>query len=264
MAQGRGSGLGRKTLVLTVAAAAATVGLGVSAGPAAAAPVPEITVGDASIHEGDVGKRIVRVMVNLDQTSPSGVSANWSTTGGTAASGVDFKARSGKLYFRPGQTTRYAKINVNPDAVTEGDQQFSVTLSGVVGATVGDGTGTVTIVDDEAATGAEVSIGDATVVEGLNGESRYVWLSISLNQPAGTTASVTYSTGGGDSEPEDEYDSRTSTVTFRPKARVKYALVYLHGDAASEDDEGFNVTLSSPVNLTIGDGTGTVTIVDDD
>ena len=93
--------------------------------------------------------------------------------------------------------TRYTKINVKPDAVVEGNETFNVNLSGVVGATVDDATGTATIVDDEAGTGAAASIGDVTVREGLDGDSRYVWLAVSLNQPAGVTATVTYSTGGG-------------------------------------------------------------------
>jgi chitinase len=41
-------------------------------------------------------------------------------------------------------------------------------------------------------------------------------------------------------------------------------LVYLTADTIVEGNETFDVTLSSPVNVTIGDGTGTVTIVDDD
>jgi hypothetical protein len=160
--------------------------------------------------------------------------------------------------------TRYVKVVVRPDASVEGNEQFTVDLLGVVGATVADSSGTVTIVDNEAATGAQVSIGNATVREGFDGAARYVWLAVALNQPAGVTAQVTYTTGGGDAVSPDDYGSRTGTLTFRPKARVMYALIYTTPDAVAESDETFDVTLSSPVNLTIGDGTGTVTLLDDD
>jgi chitinase len=160
--------------------------------------------------------------------------------------------------------TRYAKIIVKPDATTEGNEQFSVNLSGVVGAVVDDASGAVTIVDDETATGAEASIGDVTVREGLDGDSRYVWLAVSLNQPAGVTAQVTYATGGGDAVSPDDYSSKTATLTFRPKARVMFALIYVSPDVVDDGDKTFDVTLSAPVNLSIGDGTATVTLLDDD
>jgi chitinase len=247
-----------------IAAAMGFGGLALAAPEAGAVGVPEISVANATISEGDAGTRIVRVMVTLHQMSPDGVTANWSTAGGTATAGVDYKTRSGKLYFKPGQVTRYAKVVVKPDQATEGSEQLTVNLSGVVGATVDDASGTVTIVDDEAATGAVASIGDATVREGFDGTSRYVWLAIALNQPAGVTAQVTYTTGGGDAVSPDDYSSRTGTLTFRPKARTMYALIYTTPDDDPEGDETFDVTLSAPVNLTIGDGTGTVTLLDDD
>jgi hypothetical protein len=264
MAQERKSRGWRRIVALTTGAALAVGGLALGAPPAAAVGVPEISVGNATIYEGDTGNRVMRVMVTLHQMSPDGVTANWTASGGTATAGADYKARSGKLYFKPGQVTRYAKINVKPDAAVEGDEYFNVVLFGVVGATVDDATGTATIVDDEATTGTVASIGDAVVREGFDGDSRYVFLAVSLNQPAGVTAEVTYSTGGGDAVSPDDYSSRTHTLTFRPRTRVRYALIYTTPDTDIEGTETFDVTLSSPVDLTIGDGTGTVTIVDDD
>lgn len=203
-------------------------------------------------------------MVNLDRESPNGVTAPFATAGGSATTGVDFKERSGSLYFKPGQVTRYVRVIVKPDALTEGNEQFTVYLSGVAGALVTDSTGVATIVDDEATTGTVASIGDATVREGHVGNSRYVFLAVSLNQAAGTNASVSFATGGGTAVSPSDYGSRTGTILFRPKARVVYVLIYLAPDAVVEGNETFNVTLSSPVNATIGDGTATVTLVDDD
>jgi hypothetical protein len=53
-------------------------------------------------------------------------------------------------------------------------------------------------------------------------------------------------------------------ISFPPKARVRYALVYLTPDSTAEGNQSFTVTLFSPTNLTIGDGSGTVAITDDD
>jgi hypothetical protein len=226
---------------------------------------PAVSVGDASVFEGDAGKRIMRLMVHLDIPAPAdGVTVTWATLGGSATPGVDFKSRSGQLYFKYGQTTRFVKIVVNPDATTEGNETFSVWLTGVTGATVADPAGVATIVDAESVSGTAIAIGDATVREGQNGGSRYVNLTVTLNQPSASTVTVSYSTANGSAVSPNDYLGRSGTITFRPKARHRYVLVYLTPDQLVEGNQSFSVNLSSPVNATIADGTGTVTLVDDD
>jgi chitinase len=254
----------QRLLAITVGVAVASGAVVFAPSPAGADGTPLISVGNATIHEGDAGTRIIRVMVNLDRVSSLGVTTKFFTTGGSATQGVDFKARSGSLYFKPGQVTRYVKVVVKSDLGAESDEQFNVHLSNVVGAIVADASGTATIIDDEATTGTVVSAGDATVVEGVDGTSRYVFVAISLNQPAGVPASVSYATGGGTAVSPFDYSDRTGTINFRPKARVMYALIYVTPDEVADGTKTFNVTLSSPVNMTIGDGSATVTLLDDD
>jgi Calx-beta domain len=225
---------------------------------------PRISIGDTQIYEGDAGRRIARLMVSLDQAAPpGGVTAHWATHTGTAGS-ADFKGRGGNLYFKAGQTTRWAPILVNADTAVEGDEQFTVSLSSVVGATVTDGTGTVTIIDEEGGSAAALSIGSSAVTEGHSGGSRYVFLPVTLRGPVTSTVTVGYSTGGGTASSPDDYSGRSGTLVFTPKARERWVLVYLTADQLVEGNETFNVTLSSPVNATIAHGTGTVTVVDDD
>jgi hypothetical protein len=263
MTQGRRARRTRRLLAVGVVLAAGLGGLAHDVSPAGAVD-PQLSIGDASIIEGDSGTRVVRLMVNLDGVAPAAVTVNFTTVGGTATSGTDFKARVGRVRFNPGQTTKWVKVIVRPDAAVELNEQFFVGLGGASGATIADGAGQATIVDDELATGAQASIGDARVVEGDNGASRFVYLAVALNQPALTTASVSLTTVAGSATAPADYTSRTATITFGPKTRVKYALVYLAADATAEPTQSFTVTLSSPVNLTIGDGSGTVTITDDD
>lgn len=254
-------GAGAAALAVTIAAFGS---MAIDAAPVGAA-TPNLHVGSTTIYEGALGKRVARVMISLDEAAPSGgVTAVWKTAGGTATSGVDFTAATGKLYFKTGQTTRYAKILIKPDSLVEGPETFSVTLSSVVGATVGDGTGTVTIADEEGGSPAAVSIGSATVAEGDSGPSRYVWVPVTLATPPGTNVTVNYTTSGGDATAPDDYFGHTGTLKFGPKARSNFVLVYLAGDTVAEGDETLNVTLSSPVGATIGVGTGVITIVDND
>jgi chitinase len=204
-------------------------------------------------------------MVSLDQVAPpGGVTATWATHGGSATSGVDFKGRTGRLYFKAGQTTRYAQVKIIPDGAVEGDEQFTVQLSAVEGADIADGTGTVTILDEEGSSPSGISVGSSSVVEGQSGGSRYVWVPVTLAGKNAAAVTVHYATGGGTAVAPDDYLGHAGTLTFPPKAVVRWVLVYITADQVTEGNETLNVTLSSPIGGTIVHGTGTVTIVDDD
>lgn len=56
-------------------------------------------------------------VVSLDAPSASTVTVDYSTAGGTATSGVDFKPKSGKLIFYPGQTSKTVPVEVYPDDI---------------------------------------------------------------------------------------------------------------------------------------------------
>src|SRR5207253_1865122 len=54
------------------------------------------------------------------------------------------------------------------------------------------------------------------------------------------------------------------TVTFNPNVTTQPITITLNPDSIDEVNETFNVTLSTPVNAVISDGTGVCTILDDD
>jgi hypothetical protein len=61
---------------------------------------------------------------------------------------VSFDARS--TTFAPGETTKTVTVVVLGDTAAEGSENFTVLLSNPTGATIVDGSGRGTIVDDEA------------------------------------------------------------------------------------------------------------------
>ena len=107
-----------------------------------------LAIGDVSVHEGDAGGRIAVFKVSLSKASTSYVTVNYGTVKGTAV-GTDFTAKSGKLSFAPGTTSLNVKIAITPDTLVEGDQTFTVVLSGASGALIADGTGGGTIIDND-------------------------------------------------------------------------------------------------------------------
>ena len=60
--------------------------------------------------------------------------------------------------------------------------------------------------------------------------------------------------------PATDFTATTGTLSFAPGQTVKNIVVPISNDTAAEVAERFTVTLSTPVNATIADGTGTVVI----
>ena len=85
----------------------------------------------------------------------------YATGDGSAVSGSDYQALSGTLTFAPGETTKTITVLVNGDRLAEQTESFVVNLSSPTNATVTDGQGVGTIVDDE----PRISISDVTKSE---------------------------------------------------------------------------------------------------
>ncbi|HVK08634.1 MAG TPA: LamG-like jellyroll fold domain-containing protein, partial [Gemmataceae bacterium] len=87
--------------------------------------------------------------VQLSSPSATTVAVNYTTTDGTATAGSDYTAASGTVTFAPGQTVKTVVVPTLDDAAAEANETFTVTLSNSVGATITDGTGVGTILDDD-------------------------------------------------------------------------------------------------------------------
>lgn len=115
------------------------------------AQTPTLSINDATINEGDTGiQPLVRFNVNLSAASQQTVSVVVSTQSGTAIGDLDFGSGALTLTFNPGDTFRTVDVAVRGDSLVEGTEQFFVNLSNPVNATIADGQGIGTIVDDDA------------------------------------------------------------------------------------------------------------------
>jgi len=88
--------------------------------------------------------------VTLSAPATETVTVDYHTVFGTAGS-ADFTGASGTVTFAPGETSKTISIAITPDMLVEGNEQFTVVLSNPHSATVADGTGVGTIVDDDTA-----------------------------------------------------------------------------------------------------------------
>jgi hypothetical protein len=112
--------------------------------------VPELSVDDVTVAEGNAGTAAAVFTVRLSAASSQPVTGSYATADQTATAGTDYQAASGALSFAPGTLTRTVSVDVLGDAAIEPDETFALNLSGAVGATVADGQGVGTIADDDA------------------------------------------------------------------------------------------------------------------
>ncbi len=113
---------------------------------------PTASIGDVSVSEGNNGATL-RFPVTLSRAFARPVSVRYATSNGTAKSGSDYAAKSGLLTIPAGATTGTIAVPVLSDKVREYAEKLSVKLSSPSYATIVDGTGVGTIVNDDTRTG---------------------------------------------------------------------------------------------------------------
>ena len=113
---------------------------------------PTISVGDASVAEGNSGSVDVALPVTLSTASGKTVTVNFATADGSATEhpGNDYAGVSGVITFAPGETDDEVDVTVNGDTNVESDETFFVNLTSPTNSSVADGQGQGTIIDDDA------------------------------------------------------------------------------------------------------------------
>jgi uncharacterized protein len=119
---------------------------------AGTAQAQNLTVTDVSLNEGNAGTTTFTFTVSLDTPAgPSGVFFDIATANGTATdASLDYTANSLVTQNIPVGVSDYTfDVLVNGDVTGEPHETFFVNVTNVIGATVTDGQGQGTIVDDD-------------------------------------------------------------------------------------------------------------------
>src|SRR5262245_33796403 len=112
-------------------------------------PVPSVTIHDVSVVEGDSGVTAAVFSVTLSNPTVDTVDLFWVTANGTASYLGDYAYSGGSLTFAPGETAKPITVSVAGELTNESDETFVVNLSSAGNATVADGQGVCTIVNDD-------------------------------------------------------------------------------------------------------------------
>lgn len=131
---------------------------------------PSLSIASSSVAEGTSGTTPMTFQVTLSRASGKPVSVGYATSDGTATAPVDYVATSGTLTFNPGETSKTIAVAVVGDQTIEPDEQFTVSLSNPVNATVLAGTASGTIHTHNAPT--------AGSWQGATQEGNYVYFTV--------------------------------------------------------------------------------------
>ena len=133
--------------------------------------IPNISINDITINEGNSGTGEAFFTLSLDKVSNQIVTVNYVTENLTAEVGEDYIANNGTATFTPGQTTQTIAVAIADDRFIEENESFQVQLSDATNAEIEDSQGLGLIVDDDSA-GAGISEGNygdgVTVIEAEN------------------------------------------------------------------------------------------------
>ncbi|MBI2913476.1 MAG: thrombospondin type 3 repeat-containing protein [Chloroflexi bacterium] len=217
-----------------------------------------LSINDVSVSEGDAGTVDAVFTVTRNTPSPQTATVNFATADGTATAGSDYAGTAGTLVFGPGETSKTVTVTVDGDTLDEADETFFVNLSNATTATIVDGQGVGTILDDDPL--PSLSINNVTVAEGNAGTTNAAF-TVTLSAASGQVVTVNFATADGTATAGIDYVAASGTLTFNPGDTSKPVPVVVNGDTTPELTETFYVNLSGAINATIGDaqGVGTIT-----
>ena len=131
------------------------------------------------------------------------------------------------MTFDPGQTANTVDVTVNGDLTHESDETFTVDLSNASNGSLLVGSGTGTILDDDAS--PTISVANGSVTEGNVGDTTLSF-DVTLSVVSAGTVTVHYTTTDGSATVANgDYDLASDTLTFDPGQTTETVDVTVHG-----------------------------------
>jgi ELWxxDGT repeat protein len=211
-----------------------------------------VSINSLSVPEGDAGTADAVFTLTLSTPYYRDFTVDWTTAAGLtnpATAGLDYTASSGTVTFPALSTRQTLAVPVIGDTIDETNETFRVTFSNSTGPGPTTGTGTATIVDDDAQV---IGVQDVSVVEGNSGTTPAVFTLTTSRDHEQPIAVTVATTGGGPTPPAatsgtDFTALAPTVVTFAPGVNSQPVSVNVIGDTLVEaNNESFGLALSAP------------------
>lgn len=225
-------------------------GLAVASPASAQGVLPSLSVSDTTVTEGNDGSPSANFTVTLEPTLTP-VSFAYATADDTAFQPADYTSTSGSYEFPISLTeqTFTVSVPVTPDTADELDETFKLNLSNPQLATIGDGEGIATILDDDRANGAPTARVD------VNPQQAFVGQVIEFNgsrssDPEGLPLSYAWDLdGNGSFETPTGAESAIGFASFSPGLQVLGLKVTDQG-YKSDAEIGYALVFPAPAEAT--------------
>ncbi|MCB1636214.1 MAG: hypothetical protein KDI51_16625, partial [Xanthomonadales bacterium] len=223
-----------------------------------ALPSISIAVAPASVSEDGPTDLVYTVTRSLNLPAPTLVNI---TTAGTATSGVDYFGGVTNVVIPANATTATIVIDPISDGIVEPNETVILTVVPGSGYSIGTpSSATGSILNDDAPV-ASISVSPASVPEDGAGNLVYT---VTLNQPALSTASVNFTVSGTAIQGSD-YAAVTSPLLIPPGSTTGTITINPTVDTSVEPDETVIVSLASGTGYSVGaPASATGTILNDD
>ena len=213
------------------------------------------------VVEGDEGLTYAYVTARLSSPAMIDVHQSVSLLNITARSdGNDYReSYQGDLTVPAGATWGTMKIPIVGDSRDEGDETFKVFRHlGYAEAERGPENTIITILDDDPARGAPVSIGSTEVYDVGAGTAPAI-LTVGLAHAHREAVTVEYRTHDGSALAGTDYKAKSGTLRFKPGVISRTIAIPVYGSARS-GDAAFEVILRHAQGARISRAVGQVTI----
>ena len=208
----------------------------------------------------------VRIFVSRTGGSAGPAGVSYATADGSATAGSDYTSTAGTLDWADGDTAdKYFDVPILDDSAYEGDETFTVALSGATGAALATpNETTVTITDNETPPAGSLQFMSASYTVAENGGTMRIF--VSRTGGSNGAASANYATADGSATAGSDYTDTSGTLDWSDGDTAdKYFDVPILDDSAYEGDETFTVSLSGAIGAALGSPTATtVTITDNE
>jgi probable HAF family extracellular repeat protein len=225
-------------------------------------PVMSVSMGDATVTEGDAGTTSAVFRVSLNLVPTQNVSIVYATSNGTAVAGTDYIAvPNTPLAFTPGQTSKTVSVSVLGETLFEPNEVFYVNILSASNALIARNRGTGTILNNDPLPPPQAFVGDTSVRKpeaGTTGAAFRIWLSTN----SASTITLRYSTSNGTAVAGVDYVVvPSSLMVFTPGVTAQTVSVTVNGNTNDSGNLTFFLNLASPSNAVITDGQGVGTIL---
>ncbi|MGZ8190400.1 MAG: ExeM/NucH family extracellular endonuclease [Methylococcaceae bacterium] len=230
------------------------------------ASTPTVNLSVSANTGSEAGTTAITVTATASSAVTGDQTVNLAVTG-TGIDADDYTLSNATITITEGSTTGSVTLTVVDDALVEGAETATLTISNPsAGISLGStATQNIAITDNDSPVVPDLTINDVSQNEGNNGTTTYTF-TVSLSAPAGA-GGVTFDIATADSTAtaSADYTSQSLTSQTIPAGESTYTFsVSVNGETTLEPNETFFVNVINVTGANLVDGNGIGTIINDD